>query len=117
MTHVLLYCCAGDAAALLGAAANGASLSIGRLLLLAPYHVSVFAYSFVVTGVLYLVRFLLFQELLQGGDTPTRWQVMINRQGAALREQTLHGVRHPSAAAISSILWVPLAPLRFTVAS
>ena len=41
---------AGDAAALLGAAANGASLSIGRLLLLAPYHVPVFAYSFVVTG-------------------------------------------------------------------
>lgn len=40
----------GDAAALLGAAANGASLSIGRLLLLAPYHVPVFTYSFVVTG-------------------------------------------------------------------
>lgn len=40
----------GDAAALLGAAANGMSLSIGRLLLLAPYHVPVFTYSCVVTG-------------------------------------------------------------------
>lgn len=41
----------GDTAALSGAAANGASLTIGRRLLLAPYHVPVFTYSCVVTGV------------------------------------------------------------------
>ena len=49
-TCVPFFNLTGDAAALLGAAANGASLSIGRALLLAPYHVPVFAYSFVVTG-------------------------------------------------------------------
>ena len=37
-----------------GAAANGTSLSIGRLLILAPYRVPVFAYSSVVTGELEL---------------------------------------------------------------
>lgn len=34
-----------------GAAANGASLSIGRLLILPPYRIPVFAYSVIVTGV------------------------------------------------------------------
>ena len=40
----------GDIAALLGAAANGASLSIGRSLLMPPVRLPVWIYSFAVTG-------------------------------------------------------------------
>jgi hypothetical protein len=97
----------GDAAALLGAAANGASLSIGRLLLLAPragLHLQLRGHRWAVC----LVTFS-FARATAGWETPLwgRWVIV----HMATMRQLLHSEWNPSAAAaaISSILWVQLA--------